>query len=687
MTRGIAFAWMVAGALAVGSVAALPACSSSVGGGDPGLGTPGDGFDAGGDTGSGFNFDGSASNAVTSIEITPATATIVSKEGASVKQTFTLIGRRADGKEVSLDALPAWAATTPQVGTMSGSSFVATGKLGGHVDVKATYKGLVATAKLTVQLEFAHNTAKIDPVKMDGLRKAAVADGKVKFSYPYDGTVFPRGLAGPTLMWSGGDAADVYRLSVTSDVFTFEDFVTAPSPSQVNVPADIWTAFVESTSGKSSFEADRWSATSGVTIVSREWWTIAPGSMRGTIYYWSNRQGRVMRIKPGATDPDDFSAASLGAASCTMTCHSVSADGSTLSSGGDVLGGTYDLLGNKPKHALSGDTSAIRAWNFAGLTPNGKSLVLNGNGAGGLYSTTDGSLVAGSGLDGIPTWMPAFTPDGTSLLYADYAGGVDAISLIAMDFDLAKSKFGAKRTLAKALDVPDHKYIAYPSGSPDGKWVVYQRGTTTTDTRGQCISGEPACRYDNPSDLYLANTKTGGEIRLDALDGTSYPFAAGARDRSWNYEPTFAPLSSGGYYWVVFTSRRTYGNMKDDAHSTPAEMKQLWVAAIDASPKPGVDPSHPAFRLPGQALTFVDGGGATQSSLNMRGFWALDPCRSDESACGTGSECCGGYCEGGKCKSAPPPCAGEGDKCTTAADCCDKTLSCINHVCSLPGPK
>ena len=35
-------------------------------------------------------------------------------------------------------------------------------------------------------------------------------------------------------------------------------------------------------------------------------WTVAPASMRGTIYYWSNNLGRVLRIKPGAAMPDDF---------------------------------------------------------------------------------------------------------------------------------------------------------------------------------------------------------------------------------------------------------------------------------------------------------------------------------------------------------------------------------------------
>ena len=64
-------------------------------------------------------------------------------------------------------------------------------------------------------------------------------------------------------------------------------------------------------------------------------WTIAPASMRGTIYYWSNNLGRVLRIKPGAVAPENFLATGNAPAGCT-TCHAVSANGSTLIIGGDA---------------------------------------------------------------------------------------------------------------------------------------------------------------------------------------------------------------------------------------------------------------------------------------------------------------------------------------------------------------
>jgi hypothetical protein len=108
-------------------------------------------------------------------------------------------------------------------------------------------------------------------------------------------------------------------------------------------------------------------------------------------------------------------------------------------------------------------------------------------------------------------------------------------------------------------------------------------------------------------------------------------------------------------------------------------VKQLWVAAIDQSPTPGKDPSHPAFHLTGQV----------ESNLAMRGFWALDPCKADMNGCMSGTECCGGYCNSsGMCSSTSSGCSQNGDKCNTDADCCNAGagVTCINHVCSEAPP-
>ncbi len=171
-------------------------------------------------------------------------------------------------------------------------------------------------------------------------------------------------------------------------------------------------------------------------------------------------------------------------------------------------------------------------------------------------------------------------------------------------------------------------------------------------------------------------------------------------------------MAVGGYYWVVFTSRRAYGNfisripgasvspdgdvpfdntqVKGSGQNTNAikgYRKKLWVAAIDINKPGGIDISHPAFLLEGQET----------EAGNMRGFWALDPCKANDQSCESGDECCGGFCrqvndaDGGThnaCVVPPSGCANESEKCTVSASCCDNAngTTCVNGFCTAPTP-
>ena len=162
-----------------------------------------------------------------------------------------------------------------------------------------------------------------------------------------------------------------------------------------------------------------------------------------------------------------------------------------------------------------------------------------------------------------------------------------------------------------------------------------------------------------------------------------------------NYEPTVNPVASGGYAWVVFTSRRMYGSVADippfcsDPRGvnlvTNITPKKLWVAAVDLNAPPGTDGSHPAFYLPAQELL----------AGNARAFWVLDPCKTDGEECESGDQCCNGFCSpSGQnqsdpliCSPTPPDCSMPQEKCTTAADCCDGTNLCINGFCTVVPPQ
>src|SRR6202043_1959798 len=49
-------------------------------------------------------------------------------------------------------------------------------------------------------------------------------DGSVVWAYPYDGTVWPRGLLPPILQWNGGAATDDYYVHIVSPTFELQQF-------------------------------------------------------------------------------------------------------------------------------------------------------------------------------------------------------------------------------------------------------------------------------------------------------------------------------------------------------------------------------------------------------------------------------------------------------------------------------
>jgi hypothetical protein len=239
-----------------------------------------------------------------------------------------------------------------------------------------------------------------------------------------------------------------------------------------------------------------------------------------------------------------------------------------------------------------------------------------------------------------------------------------------MDFAMAQ------KTFSKLVDVATDpsSFLGWPAFTPDGGWVVYH-----ADSNAQFETDNGAV-----GDLFIVDVATRTVHRLDALDGYKGSGSATylpANDPQLSFAPTVLPEAVGGYYWVVFTSHRSYGNSIVTQDNSD-EYGKLWVAALDINPTPGKDASHPAFFLDGQE-THAD---------NLRGFWVLPPCKQNGQGCKSGDECCGGFCrsyDGGAPTCVPPPggCSNEYEKCSTAADCCNPAYQCINGRCAQPPPQ
>ena len=338
-----------------------------------------------------------------------------------------------------------------------------------------------------------------------------------------------------------------------------------------------------------------------------------------------------------------------------------------------------------------------------------------------MPTQTQGTLTGLPG--GVAAGYPSYAPDDKMIAYVDATGSTNVVKgpIVVASYDATTQAFSGVRTIvnvangdAGVSNPPTGLRVGYPVFLPDDSALLFENGVragsdnvmvTRNGARSELwwatLGATPKA-----TPLYALNGKNAaGAPYLPSLPnnhgiaGASDP-RDGQSEQGWddttlNYEPTVLPVVVGGYAWVVFTSRRAYGNQLTqvpwrswppdyDTTSLPnATVKKLWVAAIDLNAPPGTDPSHPAFYLPAQEIL----------AGNSRGFWVLDPCAKDGASCTSGDQCCGGFCEpgadGGLVCGQPvsSTCSGTQDKCTTSADCCDSTNQCVDGFCAVPTPK
>ncbi len=741
-------------------------------------GTGGDGGSAGPDGG-----------VATTFEVEPqATQTLQVVLG----QTLPTLGFTATlgGKPVTV----AWSVDRGEVGTLAASTapataFTPSGRVAGLVTVTASLNGQRVDRQVMVNVQAVQDgplqtpaeqaqiatdvaaltagggvggvggeglgTAVGDPSVLAAFASPA-GDGQaeeLRFLYPYDGTVWPRGMLAPLLMWSWthGDA-DAVKLELRTESGSFAWTGTFARPEILAttggkfvrhpIPQGIWELATNSAG------ADRpGGGRDGLVvklIVARQGqaygpitqtWQVAPARLSGTIYYNSYGTrlarnytgalggdgrfgGAVLSIRVGDAGPKLVAGSDGGAAQCRV-CHSVAADGSRLvAQHGDntAASSAYDLgpTGSGPENVL-----AVGA-EFPGVYPDG-SLALTPSAQ--LLALPAGTVVPSVGLTQLASNVgtPMFSPDGRRVAFNPLSGpGVTNArqKLLLMDFDAATATFSNPTTVVDFTGEPAESRPGWPAFLPDGKSLVFHKqsaagldGNNLGDLRTR--KGARAQLYwtraeaeAQPTALDRLNGRDGSGVYLPRLpqaismsclaDGSQVGAidADHGSDVELNYEPTVNPVGSGGYAWVVFTSRRVYGNVAtippfcSDPRGVDlvqnVTTKKLWVAAIDLDATPGTDPSHPAFYLPAQELL----------AGNSRGYWVLDACRAEGADCDTGDQCCDGYCrpaqDGGRlvCSSAPPDtqCSPPNGACRTPADCCDPRNQCSSGICRKSGP-
>ncbi|MET0385564.1 MAG: hypothetical protein ABW321_06380 [Polyangiales bacterium] len=561
------------------------------------------------------------------------------------------------------------------------------------------------------------------------LQSPMLPDSTSRWLYPYEGTVFPRGLPAPVLQWQApSDMPSAVMVQLHSQYLDYRLCAPLTEPMRFSIPQSAWELAAAQSAGRSdplTVQVTLGTATSAARLPPLTL-TFALADLKGAIYYNTYGStlainagitgGVVMRVLPREPQPVVFASANGTADQC-IGCHSVSADGSRmvaeLHEAGGIIEGpsrSFDLTSVGVDVNPTPIRSDLRRAGFSGVYPDGSVYLTTGriaegvgtgssfNGAPGnitgtfgaeeakLYDMATGQELPNSGIHPY-AYMPTFSIDGTQVVFNKMdASATTGHNLAVMDFDRAANTFSNLRDVFSDTT----RFPSWPFYLPDvvikveenvvqpGKRVLF-----ALNSNSDFLTGAVSFGTSPPTaDLWLLDVTSGTAAALnranglDAMGNSYLPY--GENDAHSNFVPTVSPVAAGGYFWVFFSSKRSYGNLLvvDPALQGP-EAKKIWVAAIDVDAAPGVDSSHPAFFLPNQEL----------DSGNIRAFAALEPCRQEGAACTSGVDCCCGYCLAeagatqGSCGCEPNRCANYDEKCTSAADCCDPDALCIGGFC------
>ena len=119
------------------------------------------------------------------------------------------------------------------------------------------------------------------------LQGGGSADAAFAWLYPYDQTVFPRGLIPPTMQF-GGVTADAEYVHITCASLDYKGFFSASrAGTRLALSQLVWTAITNAASGpkRPAGRAGHQDLQREVTGPITESWPVAQGSLRGIVYY------------------------------------------------------------------------------------------------------------------------------------------------------------------------------------------------------------------------------------------------------------------------------------------------------------------------------------------------------------------------------------------------------------------
>ena len=533
-------------------------------------------------------------NELKSLRIKPADAVLYNTETKAAQQPYTALGTFADGKERDITPKTSFEVLSTRVGFFNDHVFNASIGWGGKTTVQArTTTGVVGTTSLTVVLQRRYTAKGVAPADVTALEQTPAKDTGPTPSlvYPPDGALIPTNINELEFQWLPGSGQQTFEISLRNDGTDIRIYTTCAvkigAGCGYTPDAKQWKAIVTALKGDDAVTVkvrgkDASSALIGGSNGRKL--QVAEEDIQGGLYYWNATPGAIVRYDFGTPNQKAklFYTAPEAKALFCVGCHAMSLDGSRMAVGLDMPApAPLRVIDVASKKLLSSGAA-----NFMGFSPDGKLLITSdGNSLVARVSATLAPL-APNPLRAKGS-MPDWAPEGTRVVYAEPATvipfpvgtpGISKGSLKVLNFDPKTGKFSStSRTLVASAG--ENNY--YPTFSPDGKWVVFNRSSGSSyDAKDATLWIVRADGKSKPIELKLAN---GGSNLTN-----SWP----------KFSPFLQKYRGGKLMWFTFSSRRDYGlRLKGKAQA------QLWMAAVDPSKgELSTDPSFTAFWLPFQNI-------------------------------------------------------------------------------------
>ena len=531
---------------------------------------------------------------VRELRVEPAELALIAREGEPATAELSVVAVLGDGSEHPLD-LVSWSSSNLSAGDIdSDGVFTSVDTNGGVTTVTASHIGITGEATVTVVYTTDVFDDGVDEAVADAFAAAEVGGDGPALAYPPDGVTVPRNLDGLLFSWDGSSGGDaVYRVRFQSDI---TDVSVYTASSDWSAGRELWeliSAANKQGAVSVTVTAARWdgSALSDAQEGPARALTVNRLDARGSVLYWATVNESIMRIPFGETAAEVFWSKEDSDGRCTG-CHAVI---ETEDNAEDSMVVTHDGVNGRFSVVDIADPEAPRVivrpddqrrMTFHSPSPDSRFIAGTSGSTLTIYELRSGNPLRSMEFDTSVT-HPDWSPDNDAILLVRIIEDIEGRrynrrsdmdfergEIVEIAWDPDAQQLGDERVV-KPRD-HDHAYY-YPAYSPDGEWIAYNRSAigsyASNDAEVWLMS------LDGEIDLALSEANGSGELK--------------------NSYPRWGPLPDDEILWLAFSSQREY-----PAAAGMGSLPQIWVAAINpARATLELDPSSPAFWLPGQEIT------------------------------------------------------------------------------------